>query len=643
MGGATRAATQQEKAQIASSYNGLLHRFSSSHLESVGNYSLSRMVGKGSFGKVYLATHTITGRKVVLKSTRKDDANLAREIHHHRQMTHPHIARLYEFIITESHVFLALEYCPGQELYDFLLRHRPLAVGQVRSIFAQICGAVAYVHSRNCVHRDLKLENILMDKRENVKLCDFGFTRETDGMKLMSTFCGTYAYAPPEMIKGEKYIGVSADVWSLGVILYALLLGELPFDEEDEADTKLKISNEDPRYPDTLPKDAQALLKLMLSKQKMARPFVAEVLAHAFVGEEGATQLQILDVAVPVPFTSHLEQHLLERMKYTGVNVDRLVESVLAQNCDALAGFWKLSLELEQRRDRKRQRRMERRKRSSFLASDGDSQSHRPSYSRRQSQKSHSESQSPNGIRDQSPIPLSNTHKAQFSSPKEPPEKLVKTTTMSSIFSAGKDGKKRPSNVLNVIRHWFTEHSMRSSSTKVASPKAVEDSMASSPGKRRPPPIQTSTQGPARSDPHGRTSPHPSTTTKQYSSRSRLGATSTSSSVSSMRSLHHKSHSKTSSNSSNSLTSIKTPRTPRSGVKVLAPTPLQASYPTHIHPTNYHHVYNEKAPSTLIYAKRRRTPFRGPSPRPKKEASTQSNQIRKEETVADISEGEEEE
>jgi len=78
-------------------------------------------------------------------------------------------------------------------------------------------------------------------------------------------------------------------------------------------------------------------------------------------------------------------------------------------------------------------------------------------------------------------------------------------------------------------------------------------------------------------------------------------------------------------------------------VKVLAPTPLQASYPTHIHPTNYHHVYNEKAPSTLIYAKRRRTPFRGPSPRPKKEASTQSNQIRKEETVADISEGEEEE
>ncbi len=112
----------------------------------------------------------------------------------------------------------------------------------VQKIFTQLVGAVSYVHSKSCVHRDLKLENILLDKNENVKLCDFGFTSEYEGKSsYLQTWCGTVCYSAPEMLKGEKYAGEKVDVWSLGVILYALLCGELPFDEELETETKVKI------------------------------------------------------------------------------------------------------------------------------------------------------------------------------------------------------------------------------------------------------------------------------------------------------------------------------------------------------------------------------------------------------------------
>jgi serine/threonine protein kinase len=149
--------------QLASSYQSLLSEFSSPELTHVGNYSVGKLIGKGSFGKVYLASHNLTnGSKVVLKSANKDDANLAREIHHHRQFLHPHIARLYEVIVTETLVWLVLEYCPGDELYNHLLNNGRMEPAKVQKIFTQLVGAVSYVHAKSCVHRDLKLENILL-------------------------------------------------------------------------------------------------------------------------------------------------------------------------------------------------------------------------------------------------------------------------------------------------------------------------------------------------------------------------------------------------------------------------------------------------------------------------------------------------
>ncbi|KAJ4344815.1 uncharacterized protein N0V89_012559 [Didymosphaeria variabile] len=348
----------QRKKQLANSYKQLLDEFNAPDLKNVGNYTLGRLIGKGSFGKVYLASHKLTnGSKVVLKSAKKDDANLAREIHHHRQFIHPHIARLYEVIVTESLVWLVLEYCPGDELYNYLLAHGALEPAKVQKIFTQLVGAVSYVHNKSCVHRDLKLENILLDKYENVKLVDFGFTREYEGKSnYLQTWCGTVCYSAPEMLKGEKYAGEKVDVWSLGIILYALLVGELPFDDDNEMVTKTKILKEEPKYPESFPQQAKELCQSLLSKRPILRPTLADILQNPWLAEHAPRQQEILKLTQPEPFSTELEKEVLHRMRAAGVDMDTIIENVLAQRCDALAGWWALLLEKEERKARRRER-----------------------------------------------------------------------------------------------------------------------------------------------------------------------------------------------------------------------------------------------------------------------------------------------
>ncbi|THX98230.1 kinase-like protein [Aureobasidium pullulans] len=353
-----QAELQHQKNKLANSYSELLDEFNSKDLRTVGNYTVGRLIGKGSFGKVYLASHKlINGSKVVLKSAKKDDANLAREIHHHRQFLHPHIARLYEVIVTESLVWLVLEWCAGDELYNHLLEHGRMEEGKVQKIFTQLVGAVSYVHSKSCVHRDLKLENILLDKHGNVKLVDFGFTREYQGStSYLQTWCGTVCYSAPEMLKGEKYAGEKVDVWSLGIILYALLCGELPFDDDDENDTKQRILKEDPKYPDYVPEGAKDLMSKLLSRRPLIRPALADVLRHSWLQEHAPQQQEILKVLQPPPFSTDLEKQTLGRMRSAGVNIDHVIENVLGQRCDPLAGWWGLLIEKEERKERRRQR-----------------------------------------------------------------------------------------------------------------------------------------------------------------------------------------------------------------------------------------------------------------------------------------------
>lgn len=244
----------------------------------------------------------------------------------------------------------------GDELYNYLLENGALPVERVQKVFTQLVGAVAYVHNASCVHRDLKLENILLDKHENVKLCDFGFTREYEGKaSYLQTFCGTVCYSAPEMLKGEKYAGEKVDVWSLGVILYALLCGELPFDDDDDNVTRTKILGSEPKWPDHLTPDARSLLNVLLSKRPLIRPSLSDMLNHPFLAEHAPQQQNILKRQHPAPFTTPLEKETLGRMRSAGVDIDLVIENVLAQRCDALAGWWTLLIEKEERKQIRRE------------------------------------------------------------------------------------------------------------------------------------------------------------------------------------------------------------------------------------------------------------------------------------------------
>ena len=197
----------------------------------------------------------------------------------------------------------------------------------------------------------------MLDKHENVKLCDFGFTREYEGkLNNLQTFCGTVCYAAPEMLKGEKYSGEKVDVWSLGIILYALLAGELPFDDDDDMVTKHKILTTEPQYPNTFPVEARVLLSKLLSKRPLLRPALTDILTDPFLAPHAPNQQAILKVTRPAPFTTDLEKITLERMRSAGVDIDQVIEHVLAQRCDALGGWWSLLIEKEERKEKRRER-----------------------------------------------------------------------------------------------------------------------------------------------------------------------------------------------------------------------------------------------------------------------------------------------
>lgn len=201
--------TVNQKAQLANAYNELGKELSSHKVRVVGNYTLGKVIGEGtsplctdliclvfiisgSFGTVRMGTHRLTSTRVAIKQIPKAmSAQLTREIHHHRRLHHPHVVQLYEIIATENYIWLVTELCSGGELYDYLVEKGRLSEEETRIIFGQLCLAIGYIHEKGVVHRDLKLENVLLDERCRVKLSDFGFTREYERGSFLETWCGT--------------------------------------------------------------------------------------------------------------------------------------------------------------------------------------------------------------------------------------------------------------------------------------------------------------------------------------------------------------------------------------------------------------------------------------------------------------------
>ncbi|XP_077522506.1 MAP/microtubule affinity-regulating kinase 3 isoform X12 [Amblyomma americanum] len=244
----------------------------------IGRYRLLKTIGKGNFAKVKLAKHVPTGKEVAIKIIDKTQLNpsslqkLFREVRIMKMLDHPNIVKLYQVIETEKTLYLVMEYASGGEVFDYLVAHGRMKEKEARAKFRQIVSAVQYCHQKRIIHRDLKAENLLLDGEMNIKIADFGFSNEfVPGMKL-DTFCGSPPYAAPELFQGKKYDGPEVDVWSLGVILYTLVSGSLPFDGANLKELRERVLRGKYRIPFYMSTDCENLLKkfLVLNPAKRA-------------------------------------------------------------------------------------------------------------------------------------------------------------------------------------------------------------------------------------------------------------------------------------------------------------------------------------------------------------------------------------
>uniref|UniRef100_A0A8C8IP65 MAP/microtubule affinity-regulating kinase 3 n=1 Tax=Oncorhynchus tshawytscha TaxID=74940 RepID=A0A8C8IP65_ONCTS len=318
----------------------------------VGNYRLLKTIGKGNFAKVKLARHILTGREVAIKIIDKTQLNpnslqkLFREVRIMKILNHPNIVKLFEVIETERTLYLVMEYASGGEVFDYLVAHGRMKEKEARAKFRQIVSAVQYCHQKHIVHRDLKAENLLLDADMNIKIADFGFSNEfTMGNKL-DTFCGSPPYAAPELFQGKKYDGPEVDVWSLGVILYTLVSGSLPFDGQNLKELRERVLRGKYRIPFYMSTDCENLLKrfLVLNPAKRGTLEVREdsenqIMKDRWINagseedelkpfvepEQDIADQKRIDVMVGMGFSPEEIQESLAKMKYDEITATYLL------------------------------------------------------------------------------------------------------------------------------------------------------------------------------------------------------------------------------------------------------------------------------------------------------------------------------
>ncbi|XP_061843428.1 MAP/microtubule affinity-regulating kinase 3a isoform X15 [Nerophis lumbriciformis] len=311
----------------------------------VGNYRLLKTIGKGNFAKVKLARHILTGREVAIKIIDKTQLNpnslqkLFREVRIMKILNHPNIVKLFEVIETERTLYLVMEYASGGEVFDYLVAHGRMKEKEARAKFRQIVSAVQYCHQKHIVHRDLKAENLLLDADMNIKIADFGFSNEfTLGNKL-DTFCGSPPYAAPELFQGKKYDGPEVDVWSLGVILYTLVSGSLPFDGQNLKELRERVLRGKYRIPFYMSTDCENLLKRFLVLNPAKRGTLEQIMKDRWINA-GFEEDELKPYVEPE--LDITDQKRIDVMVGMGYNMDEIQESLAKMKYDEITATYLL-------------------------------------------------------------------------------------------------------------------------------------------------------------------------------------------------------------------------------------------------------------------------------------------------------------
>ncbi|RWS30820.1 hypothetical protein B4U80_04311 [Leptotrombidium deliense] len=260
----------------------------------IGFYEMYKTIGKGNFALVKLAKHCLTKTKVAIKIIDKrqlDCENMKkiwREIEIMKKIEkHENLIRLYQVMQTKRYLMLCLEYADGGEIFDYLVTNGKMNEKKAKKYFKQILNAIDYLHKNNIVHRDLKAENLLLSKNGKiVKLADFGFSNYFQSNSLLSTWCGSPPYAAPELFEGRHYNGPKADIWSLGVVLYVLVCGALPFDGHTLQSLRTRVLNGKFRIPYFMSCDCEHLIRHMLIVDPTLRYSVEKIKNHRWLQKD---------------------------------------------------------------------------------------------------------------------------------------------------------------------------------------------------------------------------------------------------------------------------------------------------------------------------------------------------------------------
>lgn len=301
----------------------------------VGNYLIGKTIGEGTFGQVKSAIHTMTGEKVAVKILEKgrfkdaDTVRVNREIKILKKSRHSNIIQLYEVVDTQSTIYLMMEMSDGGEMFDFIVANRKLDEPMACNFFHQIINGLEVLHNNFITHRDLKPENLLLKSTSKgyiIKIVDFGLSNTHEGGKLLQTACGSPCYAAPEMIAGKKYVGPLVDIWSCGVILFTLVCGYLPFEDQNTSHLYKKILAGNYATPKWISVNVKELIRKILEVKPTKRYSIQDIRQHKWFGMVNESEIPFEDILVIN--NPELESKTMNELKKHGFKKEDVLEGI---------------------------------------------------------------------------------------------------------------------------------------------------------------------------------------------------------------------------------------------------------------------------------------------------------------------------
>ena len=327
----------------------------------INQFQIKEIIGEGMFGKVKLAIHLLTNEKVAIKifdkgkiNSKKEKEYIEREISILKKLNHYNTIKLFNLIQNDDFIYLIQEYISGKELLHFIENNENLSEKDICKLYQQIISGIEYMHEIGIAHRDLKLENILLNYKKDIKIIDFGLSNKYDRDidELLHSSCGSPCYAAPEMIKGMEYHGINTDIWSSGIILYIMLCKKFPFNDKNNSKLYQKILSGKFLIPNNLSNEAKDLIINLLKVNPQERIKMRDIKNHPWFNLVNKNNnyfkgIDISKIIIPI------DEEIVQEMQKFGVDRKIIINDLLKNNFNNITTTYNLLLQKKVRNGKK--------------------------------------------------------------------------------------------------------------------------------------------------------------------------------------------------------------------------------------------------------------------------------------------------